>query len=113
MATATAGGAAAPGTPPPAQGRQGSERAQPRRGVLRTRPWVAASFLLPSLVLLGALVVYPIAYSVFRSLSDAAGPGVVCVENYVQVFTDEDILTAVKNNLIWVIVAPSVSTALG
>ena len=38
-----------------------------------TRPWVAALFLLPALVLLGALVAYPIGYTVYRSLFDADG----------------------------------------
>ena len=80
---------------------------------MRSRPWIAVSFLLPALLLLGALVVYPIVYSVFRSLFDASGVGFVGLGNYVEVFTDDDILTAFKNNLIWVIVAPTVCTALG
>ena len=47
------------------------------RACTGTRRWVAALFLLPALVLLGALVVYPIGYSVCRSLFDAAGDGFV------------------------------------
>ncbi|KOG87468.1 ABC transporter permease [Streptomyces varsoviensis] len=78
-----------------------------------TRPWVAACFLLPALVLLGALVVYPIGYSVYRSLFDASDGGFVGVDNYGEVFTDDRIRTALKNNVIWVVVAPSVATALG
>jgi alpha-glucoside transport system permease protein len=80
---------------------------------MRSRPWIAFSFLLPALLLLGALVVYPIVYSVFRSTLDASGSGFVGLGNYVEVFTDDDILTAFKNNIIWVIVVPSVCTALG
>ncbi|WP_345748928.1 sugar ABC transporter permease [Streptomyces sp. ODS28] len=80
---------------------------------MRSRPWVAACFLLPALVLLGALVVYPIGYSLYRSVFDAAGSGFVGLKNYGEMFTDPTILTAFKNNLIWVIVAPSVATALG
>ena len=34
----------------------------------RGRGWIAAFFLLPALILLGALVVYPIVWSVIRSL---------------------------------------------
>ncbi|WP_116212068.1 carbohydrate ABC transporter permease [Streptomyces olivoreticuli] len=104
MSTATAGGAAAPAPAPPPK---------KSRSVLGTRPWVAACFLLPALALLGALVVYPIGYSVYRSLFDASGNGFVGVDNYHEVFTDERIRTALKNNVIWVIVAPSVATALG
>jgi ABC-type sugar transport system permease subunit len=79
----------------------------------RTRPWVAALFLLPALALLGALVVYPIGFTIWRSLYDAAGSGFVGLKNYGSVFTDHSTLTAVKNNAIWVAVAPAVATALG
>lgn len=85
----------------------------PRVSVVRSRPWIAVSFLLPAMLLLGALVVYPIIYSVFRSTLDASGTGFVGLGNYVEVFTDDNILTAFKNNIIWVIVVPSVCTALG
>ncbi|MER7574615.1 sugar ABC transporter permease [Streptomyces sp. NPDC126514] len=85
----------------------------PRKSVLGTRPWVAVLFLLPALVLLGALVVYPIGYSVWRSLYDAGGDGFVGLDNYVDVFTDDATLTAVRNTAIWVAVAPAVVTVLG
>ncbi|MEE1937839.1 sugar ABC transporter permease [Streptomyces sp. TRM 70361] len=107
MSTATAGGPAAPGRPgPPVPG-------TPRTSVVRTRSWLAGLFLLPALVLLGALVVYPIVYSVYRSFFDAAGTGFVGLDNYVELFTDDGILTAIKNNAIWVAVAPTACTALG
>ncbi|MGW7003904.1 carbohydrate ABC transporter permease [Streptomyces sp. NPDC054933] len=88
---------------------------RPRRakGITGSRPWVAALFLLPALVLLGALVVYPIGYSIVRSLYDAGDSGFVGVRNYGTVFSDSGILTAVRNNAIWVVVAPSITTALG
>ncbi|GGO97415.1 carbohydrate ABC transporter permease [Wenjunlia tyrosinilytica] len=102
MATATAGGAAQPGSPP-----------APRKSVLGTPRWVAVLFLLPALVLLGALVVYPIGYSITRSLFSADSSHFVWFDNYGEVFTNHDTLTAVKNNAIWVIVAPTVATTLG
>ncbi|MHB0893549.1 carbohydrate ABC transporter permease [Streptomyces sundarbansensis] len=78
-----------------------------------TRRVVAAVFLLPALVLLGALVLYPIGYSVYRSFFDQAGTGFAGFDNYTALFTDDTILTAVKNNAIWVVFAPTVATALG
>ncbi|TLS40254.1 sugar ABC transporter permease [Streptomyces montanus] len=84
-----------------------------RKSVMGTRPWVAGLFLLPALVLLGALVVYPIGYSAWRSLYDADGSGFVGLENYGEVFTNDATLTAVKNTAIWVAVAPALVTALG
>ncbi|WP_340378453.1 sugar ABC transporter permease [Streptomyces sp. SS7] len=84
-----------------------------RRSVTGTRITVAALFLLPCLVLLGALVVYPIGYSVARSFYDPSGDGFVGVDNYQALFTDDGIRTALKNNVIWVVFAPTVATALG
>ncbi|MGW0499606.1 ABC transporter permease subunit [Streptomyces sp. NPDC003007] len=78
-----------------------------------TRRTVAALFLLPALVLLGALVVYPIGYSVVRSFYDQSGDGFAGIDNYQALFTDEGIRTALKNNIIWVVFAPTVATALG
>ncbi|MFI0811391.1 carbohydrate ABC transporter permease [Streptomyces echinatus] len=78
-----------------------------------TRKAVAALFLLPALVLLGALVVYPIGYSLVRSFYNASGDGFAGFDNYSALFTDDSIRTALKNNVVWVVFAPTVSTALG
>ncbi|BCL30214.1 carbohydrate ABC transporter permease [Streptomyces aurantiacus] len=99
---ATAGG---PANPVPPVGK--------RKSVMGTRPWVAGLFLLPAIVLLGALVVYPIGYSVWRSLYDADGSGFVGLGNYGDLFSDDATFTAVKNTAIWVAVAPALVTGLG
>ncbi|MDC0772653.1 sugar ABC transporter permease [Streptomyces sp. HD] len=78
-----------------------------------TRMTMAALFLLPALVLLGALVVYPIGYSLVRSFYDQSGDGFAGFDNYKSLFTDDGIRTALKNNIIWVVFAPTVATALG
>ncbi len=113
MTTATAGGA---GAAPPADDTSPSPSPDPKkpgRSVTGTRRAVAAVFLLPALVLLGALVLYPIGYSVYRSFFDQAGTSFAGFDNYTALFTDDTILTAVKNNAIWVVFAPTVATALG
>ncbi|MEV6172897.1 sugar ABC transporter permease [Streptomyces sp. NPDC051954] len=102
MTSATAAG----GPPPPAAPKS-------RKSVTGTRKTVAALFLLPALVLLGALVVYPIGYSVVRSFYDQSGSGFAGFDNYEALFTDDGIRTALKNNVIWVVFAPTVATALG
>ncbi|QGZ49207.1 ABC transporter permease subunit [Streptomyces sp. QHH-9511] len=83
------------------------------KSVTGTRRSVAAGFLLPALLLLGALVVYPIGYSVHRSFFDKSGDSFAGLDNYIELFTDDTILTAVKNNATWVVLAPTVATALG
>ncbi|WP_405882070.1 sugar ABC transporter permease [Streptomyces sp. NBC_01136] len=101
MTSATAGGTAP--VPP----------ARKRKSVTGTRGTVAVLFLLPCLVLLGALVVYPIGYSLIRSFLNRSGDGFAGVDNYKALFTDDGIRTALKNNVIWVVFAPTVATALG
>ncbi|MEU5184697.1 carbohydrate ABC transporter permease [Streptomyces longwoodensis] len=100
MASATAGARKAPAP-------------RSRKSVTGTRRSVAALFLLPALVLLGALVVYPIGYSVVRSFYDQSGDGFAGIDNYKELFTDDGIRTALKNNIVWVVFAPTVTTALG
>ncbi|WP_199293009.1 carbohydrate ABC transporter permease [Streptomyces sp. GMY02] len=107
MTSATAAGASpAPASPAPAAPRG-------RKSVTGTRKLVAALFLLPALVLLGALVVYPIGYSIVRSFYDSSGDHFAGFDNYRALFTDDGIRTALKNNVIWVVFAPTVATALG
>jgi alpha-glucoside transport system permease protein len=70
-------------------------------------------FLLPALIVLGALVVYPILFSIYRSMFDEAGDAFVGLDNYGKIFDSSATLTALKNNLIWVAFAPAIVTALG
>ncbi|MFI6941652.1 carbohydrate ABC transporter permease [Streptomyces sp. NPDC050418] len=97
------GGAGTPPAPP----------VQPRKGVLGSNPWLVALFLLPAVVLLGALVVYPIGYSLWRSLFDEEGSSFVGLGNYGDVFSNDATFTALKNTAIWVAVAPALVTGLG
>lgn len=83
------------------------------KAVIRARPWVVVCFLLPALLLLGALVVYPIGFTVWRSLFDTSGDSFVGLENFGAIFTNDDTQTALKNNVIWIVVAPTVCTVLG
>ncbi|MEU3147949.1 MULTISPECIES: carbohydrate ABC transporter permease [unclassified Streptomyces] len=97
-----------------AAGSSGAPAARrPRRSVTGTRTTVAALFLLPALLLLGALVVYPIGYSVVRSFYDRSGDGFAGFDNYRALFTDDGIRAALRNNVVWVVFAPTVATALG
>lgn len=76
-------------------------------------PRQAALFLLPALLILAALVVYPLVFSVIRSFFDRTGTEFVGLRNYVDAFTDPRTLTAFRNNVIWVAVAPAAVTGLG
>ncbi|WP_141575133.1 ABC transporter permease subunit [Actinomadura sp. WMMA1423] len=104
---ATAGGAAAVNAPSARPGARGA------RERLNPPSWLALMFLLPALLLLGFLVVYPIVYSVIRSFFDASGDSFAGVDNYTGIFKGHDNLVAVRNTAIWVVVAPTVVTIIG
>ncbi len=74
---------------------------------------VLLGFLGPALLVLGALVLYPIFFTILRSLFDASGAAFVGLANYHTMLARPDTLTAVRNNILWAVVAPSLVTALG
>ncbi|GAA4510730.1 MULTISPECIES: ABC transporter permease subunit [Nonomuraea] len=76
-------------------------------------PTIAIVFLLPAALLLGIWVVYPIGYSIVRSMYDSTNQVFVGLENYGTIFSDAGTLKTIRNNLIWVIVAPIVVTTIG
>jgi alpha-glucoside transport system permease protein len=74
---------------------------------------LAAGFLAPAAVLLGIWIVYPTIRTIVRSFYDRSGNTFVWFDNYKEIFTNDLLLTAVKNNAIWVLVVPALVTALG
>ncbi|MFI1069826.1 ABC transporter permease subunit [Streptomyces puniciscabiei] len=86
--------------------------ARGRRSRRRAR-LIALLFVFPALLLLGALVVYPVLFSVGRSFFDASGTRFVGGGNYAEMFRDPATLKAIRNTAIWVVVAPALLTGLG
>ncbi|MEU0334431.1 ABC transporter permease subunit [Streptomyces sp. NPDC006193] len=86
--------------------------ARVRRGRGRAR-LIALLFVLPALLLLGALVVYPVLFSVGRSFFDASGTRFVGGGNYAEMFRDPATVKAIRNTAVWVVVAPALLTGLG
>ena len=83
----------------------------------RARDWrsyaVAFAFLAPTLFFLGIWIVYPTIRTIIRSFFDRSGDRFVGFDNYQEIFTSDVLLTAVKNNAIWVLVVPALVTAIG
>ncbi len=74
---------------------------------------LAAGFLAPAAFFLALWVVYPTIRTIIRSFFDADGDEFVWFENYEQLFTSDILLTAIKNNAIWVLVVPALITVIG
>jgi alpha-glucoside transport system permease protein len=70
-------------------------------------------FLAPAAVFLGLWIVYPAVRTTIRSFYDRSGDNFIWFDNYKDLFTNENTLTAIKNNAIWVGVVPALVTAIG
>jgi alpha-glucoside transport system permease protein len=76
-------------------------------------PAVALGFLAPALVFLGVWIVYPAIRTLIRSFFDRDGSNFVWLDNYKAIFTTDTIVTAIKNNAIWILVVPALVTSIG
>lgn len=74
---------------------------------------ITLAFLAPATFLLGVWVIYPAIRTLIRSFFSDAGGEFVWFDNYRTLFADELLQTAIKNNVIWVLVVPAGVTALG
>jgi alpha-glucoside transport system permease protein len=74
---------------------------------------VATLFLAPALILLAVLVIWPTLETVGLSFRDANNQHWVGFANFTTMFTSAQTRKAITNNLIWVLVAPALVTAVG
>jgi alpha-glucoside transport system permease protein len=74
---------------------------------------VALVFLAPTLVLLGVWIVYPTIRTIIRSFYDRDGHEFIGLDNYQTLFSDDTLLTAIKNNFLWLLIVPAFVTAIG
>jgi alpha-glucoside transport system permease protein len=74
------------------------------------RPYV---FVGPALVILAVFLVYPVINTLLISFKDANSDSFVGLENYKFVFTDSDMLTAIRNTAGWIIVVPIFGVGIG
>ena len=92
----------------------------PQRGLppeekvgLWARYGMVAVFLGPALVLLAVWVVYPTLSTFYRSFFDRSGDAFVGIDNYETLFRDDTLVTAIKNNFLWLLIVPAFVTAIG
>lgn len=72
----------------------------------RVLPWV---FVGPALLLVGVYLVFPTTGTIITSLTEGGG----AAANFGFVFSDGDMLIAIRNNVIWLLLATGGSVALG
>ncbi|HJU57390.1 MAG TPA: sugar ABC transporter permease [Actinomycetota bacterium] len=81
--------------------------ARVREGV---RPYV---FVGPCLVILAVFLVYPVINTVLISFKDLNSQEWVGLDNFKFVFTDPDMLTAIRNTAGWIILVPLFAVGIG
>lgn len=81
----------------------------PARMVIVLRPWV---FVLPAIAIVTLYLIYPAIGTFMQSITDVP-QGQGALANYTNAFADEDVRLAIRNNLIWLTVAPAISVAIG
>ncbi|OLE24751.1 MAG: ABC transporter permease [Catenulispora sp. 13_1_20CM_3_70_7] len=83
------------------------------RSPLRIPVRVRAGFLIPAAVILLGIIIWPAVDSIWLSLHNHDGSKWVGLHNYKTLFSDQATLKALKNNVIWVVCAPTIACALG
>ncbi|MBO3758335.1 sugar ABC transporter permease [Ciceribacter sp. L1K22] len=75
------------------------------------RPWL---FLFPAIFALGLYLAYPVVATLWLSVSDrSAGGAFVGLANYERMVSEPKFWEAIYNNMLWLIVVPAASTAVG
>ncbi|HEY7582001.1 MAG TPA: sugar ABC transporter permease [Acidimicrobiia bacterium] len=81
----------------------------PPRVAASLRPYL---FVLPAIVVVGLYLIYPTIGTVVQSFTEVpegAGP----LTNYQNAFTNPEVIQALRNNLIWLLVAPAAAVLIG
>jgi len=76
----------------------------------RLTPWF---YLIPALAILGFFLVYPSFHTLYLSFFGKRSHTFVGAGNYIYVFTNRVMLTAFRNNVLWVAVFTTVTVFLG
>jgi alpha-glucoside transport system permease protein len=82
--------------------------AERRRAAIR--PWL---FVGPALLLMGVYLFYPVLQTFLLSFFNSSGNVFVGLRNYLWAFEDPAFRQAIQNNILWLLIVPTVSTSLG
>jgi len=75
--------------------------------------WQGVLFIGPAVLLLAFGLMYPAILTIIQSFRGKSGEGSFTVDNYVQMFTEPDLLLVLRNTAIWVILVPFIATGVG
>ena len=87
-------------TAPPSRGGQGIS-------------WWALAWIAPAVILMLVFFIYSLYQTIVWSFQNADSTRFVGLRNYVQVFTNPDLLDVLKNNLLWLVLGTVLTVGLG
>jgi len=70
-------------------------------------------FLLPGIGLMTVMLIYPAILTINYSFANADSTEYVGLDNYRTIFGDSDFRESILNNLLWLIIVPAVTVAIG
>jgi alpha-glucoside transport system permease protein len=76
----------------------------------RLKPWV---FVGPALLVVGLFLVFPALDTIRRSFMDAGSREFVGLDNYAWLATNDGIHSVIWNNVLWLVIVPTVAVAIG
>ena len=82
----------------------------PEKWEHRLKPYV---FIGPALAVVGLFLVFPAVDTIRRSFMNAQSNEWVGLENYKYLVTNAGVRSAIWNNILWIIIVPAVSVAIG
>ena len=82
----------------------------PERSREGVRPYV---FVGPALVILAVFLVYPVFNTILISFKDGISRDFVGIDNYRFVFTDRDMMRAIRNTAGWLVLVPLIAVSVG
>jgi alpha-glucoside transport system permease protein len=71
------------------------------------------AFVLPAAVLISVGLLYPGIRTIFESFKNAGGTEYIGIDNYKEIFTNDDLLIVLRNTAVWVIITPIFATLIG
>jgi alpha-glucoside transport system permease protein len=83
---------------------------------LPTRPserLIPYAFLLPAMLLIGVMLIYPTVQTINYSFANADSDAYVGLQNYVDIFADPEFRSSITNNILWLLVVPAATVAIG
>jgi alpha-glucoside transport system permease protein len=79
----------------------------------RLRDWAPWIWVAPAIIIVSVFLLYPVLNTLWLSLFNADSTVFVGLRNYGNLITDPGLLLAVRNNLLWLVLATAFTVALG